>query len=46
MKSQVAKDFLKDKLLSVVIPAYNEAERLPESIRRVAEYFEANGVEY
>jgi len=46
MKSQVARDFLRDKLLSVVIPAYNEVERLPETIRRIVEYFEADGIDY
>lgn len=32
--------------LSVVIPAYNEAERLPPTLDRIAEYFAAQGVDY
>ena len=32
--------------LSVVIPAYNEAERLPPTLRRVREYLDARGGSY
>ena len=32
--------------LSVVIPAYNEAERLPPTLDRIADYFATEGVDY
>ncbi len=33
-------------MLSVVVPAYNEATRLPGSLRRMREFFDAAGEEY
>ena len=33
-------------MLSVVVPAYNEAGRLPDSLRRMREYLDAAGEEY
>ena len=33
-------------VLSVVVPAYNESGRLPGSLRRMREYFDAAGEEY
>jgi dolichyl-phosphate beta-glucosyltransferase len=33
-------------VISVVIPAYNEAERIPATLVRVREYFDSSGEEY
>ena len=33
-------------MLSIVVPAYNESGRLPESLRRMREHFDAAGEEY
>lgn len=33
-------------MLSIVVPAYNESGRLPGSLRRMREYFDAMGEEY
>ena len=35
-----------DVYLSVIIPAYNEAERLPKTLRRFDEYFAAQAYSY
>src|SRR3989344_2367285 len=35
-----------DVYLSVIIPAYNEAERLPKTLRRFQEYFSAQPYSY
>ena len=32
--------------VSVIIPAYNEAERIPKTLRRVQEYFSARSFSY
>ncbi len=33
-------------MLSIVVPAYNESGRLPGSLRRMRQYFDASGEEY
>src|SRR3989344_5916607 len=35
-----------DIYLSVIIPAYNEADRLPKTLRRLQEYFSAQPYNY
>lgn len=36
----------REPYLSVIIPAYNEAERLPKTLRRVHEYLSGSGLTY
>ena len=35
-----------DIYLSIIIPAYNEAERLPQTLKRLHEYLTASGFTY
>jgi glycosyltransferase involved in cell wall biosynthesis len=37
---------LQDVYLSVIVPAYNEAERLPKTLKRFDEYLTATGFAY